>query len=214
MSKYNRFAKKLNEIASETFSEYQQSKNALTAAEERAKAYPRRMGADPSYLAQSARAEADLVEARNAFEEVRRHLFGNKLREISTLRGELEKALADDFAADPKRVDMQTLELVRSGILTADEFSRLIDSAVADENFTMARLLSKSASDAAGRAEERGDRDGARAFRVASYKGQNANGKQYLERFDYLNNTFARCERNPALSTRWDDLTAEVVENF
>lgn len=214
MSKYNNYAKKLNKIANETFDEYRAAEAAVKSAEAKCRAYPLRNGADSNYLAKSARAEADLAEARNAFEQVRRHLFDEKRREIATVRAELEKTLSDAFAADPSAVDMQTLELMRSGILTASEYDRLIDSAAAAENHTMVRLLSQSAADAAGKADAMGDKDGARNYRVVSYKGKSANGNQYLEAFDYLSNTFSRCERNFSLTKKWDELTAEVVESF
>ena len=145
MSKFNNYAKKLNEIANATFEEYRRAEAALKSAESRSKEYPRRNGADPSYLAKSARAEADLAEARNAFEQVRRHLFDDKRREINAVRAELETALGNEYAADPSKVDMNTLALMNSGILTAAEYNRLIDSANAAGNHTMVRLLAQSA---------------------------------------------------------------------
>lgn len=58
MSKFNNYAKRMNEIANATFEEYRRAETALKSAESRSKEYPRRNGADPSYLAKSVRAEA------------------------------------------------------------------------------------------------------------------------------------------------------------
>ena len=211
MSRFNDYAKKLNEIANATFEEYRRAEAAVKSAESRYNAYPRRNGADPAYMAKSARAEADLAEARNAFDQMRRHLFDDKRREIAAVRVELEKAVFDAFAADPKSVDANTLALMNSGIMTADEYSRLIDSAIASGNFTMTRLLAKSAADMA---EKVTDSDVARSYRLVSHKGKGMDGREYLQAFDFLTDTFNRCERNFALSTKWDELTSPVVDSF
>ena len=212
MSRFNSYAKRMNEIANSAFEEYRRAEAAVKSAESRCNAYPRRNGADPAYMAKSARAEADLAEARNAFDQMRRHLFDDKRREIAAVRVELEKAVFDAFAADPKAVDANTLALMNSGIMTADEYSRLIDSAIASGNFTMTRLLAKSAADMAEKTT--GDADVSRSYRLASHKGKGMDGRQYLEAFDYMGDVFNRCERNFSLAGKWDELTADVVESF
>ena len=211
MSRFNDYAKKLNEIANATFEEYRRAEAAVKSAESRYNAYPRRNGADPAYMARSARAEADLCEARNAFDQMRRHLFDDKRKEIAVVREELEKAVFDAFAADPKAVDMNTLALMNSGILTAAEYNRLIDASTAAGNHTMVRLLAQSAKD---RADKVNDSDTAREYRLVAQKGKGANGREFLEAFDYMGDVFNRCERNFSLAGKWDELTADVVENF
>ena len=212
MSKFNDYAKKMNEIANGTFEEYRRAEAAVKSAESRYNAYPRRNGADPAYMAKSARAEADLAEARNAFDQMRRHLFDDKRKEIAAVRAELEKAVFDAFAADPTKVDMQTMELLRSGIMSADEYNRLIDKATANGNPTMARMIAQSAADMAERTK--GDADVSRSYRLVSHKGKGMNGQEYLDAFDCLCRTFNRCERNFALSTKWDELTSPIVDSF
>ena len=211
MSKFNNYAKKLNEIANGTFEEYRKAEAAVKSAESRYNAYPRRMGADAAYMAKSARAEADLAEARTAFDQMRRHLFDNKRREIAAVRAELETALGNEYAADPKAVDMNTLALMNSGILTAAEYNRLIDASTAAGNHTMVRLLAQSAKD---RADKVNDSDTAREYRLVAQKGKGMDGRQYLEAFDYMGDVFNRCERNFSLAGKWDELTADVVESF
>ena len=211
MSRFNSYAKRMNEIANAAFAEYREKEAAVKSAESRYNAYPRRNGADPAYLAKSARAEADLAEARNAFDQMRRHLFDDKRREIAAVRAELEKAVFDAFAADPKSVDSNTLALMNSGILTAAEYNRLIDASTAAGNHTMVRLLAQSAKD---RADKANDSDTAREYRLVAQKGKGANGREFLEAFDYMGDVFNRCERNFSLAGKWDELTADVVENF
>ena len=211
MSRFNSYAKRMNEIANATFEEYRRAEAAVKSAESRYNAYPRRNNADPAYMAKSARAEADLAEARNAFDQMRRHLFDDKRKEIAAVREELEKAVFDAFAADPKAVDMNTLALMNSGILTAAEYTRLIDASTAAGNHTMVRLLAQSAKD---RADKVNDSDTAREYRLVAQKGKGANGREFLEAFDYMGDVFNRCERNFSLAGKWDELTADVVENF
>lgn len=211
MSRFNSYAKRMNEIANAAFAEYREKEAAVKSAESRCNAFPRRNGADSSYLAKSARAEADLCEARNAFDQMRRHLFDDKRREIAAVRAELEKAVFDAFAADPKSVDMNTLALMNSGILTAAEYNRLIDASTAAGNHTMVRLLAQSAKD---RADKVNDSDTAREYRLVAQKGKGMDGRQYLEAFDYMGDVFNRCERNFSLAGKWDELTADVVESF
>ena len=196
MSKFNSYARKINEIAHATFTEYREKSDAVKSAESKYRAYPWRDGADPTYLAKSARAKADLAEANAQFEHCRRHLFEEQQR---------------DIAADPKAVDMQTLELMRSGIMSADEYSRLIDAAASSGNHTMVRLIAKSAADMAEKAT---DTDVARSYRLVSHRGKGNDSNEYLQAFDFLADTFNRCERNFALSTKWDELTSPVVESF
>lgn len=211
MSKFNGYARKVNEIANAAFAEYREKEAAVKSAESRYKAYPRRNGADPAYMAKSARAEADFVEARNAFDQMRRHLFDDKRRAIAAVRAELETALGNEYAADPKAVDMNTLALMNSGILTAAEYNRLIDASTAAGNHTMVRLLAQSAKD---RADKVNDSDTAREYRLVAQKGKGMDGRQYLEAFDYMGDVFNRCERNFSLAGKWGELTAAVVENF
>ena len=212
MSKFNNYARKMNEIANATFAEYRKKSDAVKSAESKYNAYPWRDGADPTYLAKSARARADLAEAKAQFEHCRRHLFEEQRKDIAVIRAELVEALGKEYAADPKAVDGNTLALMNSGIMTADEYSRLIDSAIASGNYTMTRLLAQSAADMAEKAT--GDADVSRSYRLVSHKGKGMDGREYLQAFDFLADTFNRCERNFALSTKWDELTSPVVDSF
>lgn len=211
MGKFYNYAQRMNEIAHATFAEYREKSDAVKSAESRYNAYPRRSGADPSYMAKSARAEADLAEAGAQFEHCRRHLFEERQRDVAVIRAELVEALNKEYAADPSKVDMQTLELLRSGIMSADEYSRLIDAAASNGNHTMVRLIAKSAADMAEKAT---DTDVARSYRLVSHRGKGNDGNEYLRAFDFLADTFNRCERNFALTPKWDELTSAVVESF
>ena len=98
--------------------------------------------------------------------------------------------MGNEYAADTSKVDMQTLELLRSGIMSADEYSRLIDAAASTGNHTMVRMIAKNAADMA---EKANDADIARSYRLVSHKGKGDDGSEYLRAFDFLVDTFNRC---------------------
>ena len=59
MSKFNSYARKVNDIATAAFEEYRKTEQAYKKAEEQARKYPQRMGmVDAQYAAKSARAQA------------------------------------------------------------------------------------------------------------------------------------------------------------
>lgn len=137
-----------------------------------------------------------------------------KVDGFKPIRSELEKALADAFAANPEHLDAATLELLKSGIMSADEYNCLMSKATADNNPTMVRVIAKYAKDRADQADADRNTDTARAFRAVAYKGNSVNGNAYLEAFDGMTSCFSRCMKNTALMNHWDELCGEIVENF
>jgi hypothetical protein len=92
-------------------------------------------------------------------------------------------------------------------VITSDR-----NAATSNGNHTMARMIAQSAADMAERTK--GDADVSRSYRLVSHRGKGLDGGEYLQAFDCLCRTFDRCERNFALSTKWDELTTPVVESF
>ena len=214
MSRFNEYARKADDYAKAVFEEYAAAESKLKAAESRRNAYPRKNGLGYEYDAKAARYEAEYVEAKAEYEKLRREMRDYKANGLKPIRSELEKALADAFAANPEHLDAATLELLKSGILSADEHNRLIDKAMSDNNPTMVRLIAKHAKDRAAQADEDRNPDAARAFRAVAYKGNSVNGNSYLEAFDVMTSCFNRCMNNTALISHWDELNGEIVANF
>ena len=214
MSRFNEYARKADAYAKAVFEEYAAAERKLQAAESKRNAFPRRNGQGYEYDAKAARYEAEYVEAKAEYEKLRRDMRDNKANGLQPIRSELERAVADAFAANPEHLDAATLELLKSGILSADEHNRLIDKATADNNPTMVRLIAKHAKDRAAQADEDRNPDTARAFRAVAYKGNSVNGNSYLEAFDVMASCFNRCMKNTALMSHWDELNGEIVENF
>lgn len=216
MSRFNIFAQRLDEQAKAAFKAFRDAEAAYKKAEAKAKEYPPRNGfVDANYAAKSARAQADFLEAKQAYETARR-TFRDSDTQFNAMRKELAAAIDDAYSADPAQLDSNTLELLKSGILTGSEYTKLLEQAKAASNATMVRMIGKYAGDAAkARGESHGmnDRE-AQALRVAEYNSRLYTGGDRLEAFDNMVSLYHRCTNNPGMIDHWDEFTAETVENF
>lgn len=214
MSKFNNYAKRVDEIAKAAFEEYRNAVAAHIDAEEQVnklKDQQKSDGASPQLSAKIARAEADLIEAKAAYRNAPRELE-KRLRDFERIRKELAAEIEEAFSADPAQLDANTLELMKSGILTASEYAKLLDAAQNAGNPTMTRLIGKYATDAA-KAYRPGDEE-ARVLNVVVARSRQDNGSEYLKAFDYMVDVYGRAVRNPAMMATWEELTARVVETF
>lgn len=213
MSKFSSYARKVDEIAKTAFSAYQAAETALKQAEAKVKQYPQRSGGNvtPEYAAQSARAQADLLEAREKLHTAQLNMNA-RISDISAIRRELTTALQGEFCADPSEVDSATLELLKTGILDANEYEMLYSKATTT---TMQRLIAHyaglAAEDAAKRYGER-DRRVMELRAVSTHSSAGASDK--LDQFDVLAYAFQRTANNPAMIGHWGELTADVMEAF
>lgn len=216
MSKFNSYAKKLDEQARAAFKAYRDAEAAYKKAEQKAREYPQRNGmVNADYAAKSARAQADFLEAKQAYETARR-TFRESDTQFNAMRRELAAAIDDAYSADPAQLDTATLELLKSGILTGSEYAKLLEQAKAASNPTMVRMIGRYAGEAAkARGESHGmnDRE-ATALRMAEYNSRSYTGGDRLQAFDNRVELYHRCTNNPAMIDHWDEFTAETVENF
>lgn len=216
MSKFNSYARKVDEIAKAAFEEYRKAEKAYKKAEENARQYPQRGGmVDAQYAAKSARAQADFLEAKEAFKAAKQALQSHS-SEIAALRKELVAELDDHYAADPAALDGNTLELLKSGVLKSSEYAKLMSKAQSDGNYTMARMIAKYAGDAAAeRSKHYGDGDQtARELRAISYTANQNNGNETLQAFDLMSEVYTRSANNPAMIDAWGELTGNALENM
>lgn len=216
MSKFNGYAKKLDEQARAAFKAYRDAEAAYKKAEQKAREYPQRNGmVNADYAAKSARAQADFLGAKQAYETARR-TFRESDTQFNAMRRELAAAIDDAYSADPAQLDTATLELLKSGILTGSEYAKLLEQAKAASNPTMVRMIGRYAGEAAkARGESHGmnDRE-ATALRMAEYNSRSYTGGDRLQAFDNMVELYHRCTNNPAMIDHWDEFTAETVENF
>lgn len=209
MSRFNEYARRLDAHAREVFAKREE----LEAAYNKAERASKEARASGNHVA-IARAEADLLEARNARDTMRKALRDDTGAEIANIRKELVAELDGAFAADPADLDTATLELLKSGILTADEYSRLMDSAAEAGNATMCRMIGQYAKTRSDEETAKRNPDTAREFARIAHRGRMTGANAYLANFDTLTEIYGRAVKNPTLVPHWDELTGEMVEGF
>lgn len=218
MSEFNKYARKLDEIARAAFAESKTAAARLERANQ-ARIKPESSPNQHVDAVAAERAKLEYLEMEQAAREVRRKMDEGEYRQqINATRKELAAAVDEAFRVNPEQIDSATLELLKSGICTPDEYGALLKKAASEGNVTMCRLIGKYANDAATAAQEAaggyvGDQT-ASALRAVVYQSRNYNGKQWLDAFDYMTDVYNRACRNPGMIDAWDKLTAETVEKF
>ena len=155
-------------------------------------------------------------EAFKAAFDAAKRAFASHTSEIQAMRKDLAADLEKEYSVNPAALDSNTLELIKSGIMNAGEYMRLLKEAQAAGNHTMARMIGKYAADAA---EERGSKYGqndneARNLRLVDYEAKANTGNDRLQAFDNMASLYDRCVNNPGMIDHWGEFTAETVENF
>lgn len=211
MSKFNKYATKLDIIARGVISDFEKAERREREAQDKMKQYPQRAGiVNPEYQAEQAKANAEYLDAKLAMNKLKQDRPAQAMKAIKELRGELTTALFDTFAPRAKAVDMQCVELLNSGVLTDDEYLYLVQDAVKNENYTMARMIGHKAEQLAN------DRphEEAITLRHAAQIGKQDHSAPYLETFDNLTDIFTRCVNNPGIMDRWGEFTRDTMEAF
>lgn len=216
MSKFKTYAQRVDSMAQEIFEEYTEVQAKFEKAEKRHKDFPQRYGVtDYDYVTQSARAMADYAEAKKRLEDVGRRM-AMKVNEIEGIGRELAEAIDRDCSVDPARLDMATLELLKSGILRSAEYTSLMEDAQRTGNVTMQRIIGKYAGETAVEASKeygQGDKSVTELQNVA-LQGSASSGRDQLEAFGALCDTFKRTANNPSMIPYWDSLTCPIIEAF
>lgn len=219
MSRFNNYARQIDQIAQTAFGAYQKAEAALKDAEEMARKYPERSSlASPDYQRKAARAKANLIEAQNAMKAAKDGLQGHESK-LAALRRALATEIDEAYSADPTKIDENTIRLLESGILRAGEYSRLLKQAQEAGNSTMMRLIGKAAFDKAEAEAKDGGQytDTVKELRMVYNASKATTGDEYLQKFDYLSEVFSRATNTPALAgvpDRWSKLTQAVIEEF
>ena len=216
MSKFTTYAKRMDALAREAFSNYQKAQTKYDEAKRKADEYPQRHGiVTAEYEVKAIKARSDFMQAQDELKRATAS-FRDKSREVSALRQELEAEIKSAYYADPEQIDEHTLELLKSGILSSEEYSNLMNNAIAKKNHTMGRLIGRYAEEASELASKKYGEPSPQAMelRGVAVAGKSFTGEEYLQAFDVLADVFTRCTNNPAMIKEWDMLTSETVDNF
>jgi hypothetical protein len=222
MSKYNQYAKRLDEAFRSARDEYAAAYNALAKAEQAKNDVggwrPEKVIGE--HAAKEARATAELFDAKTAFDSVRSRVWDSFNAQRAEIRAELAAEIKRDNMASPDAIDNNGLELLKSGILTPDELEAL--AVKYDTNPTMLRMVGKFAAEALKATADTQERAKLYAVTEAAKNGQNAT----LRAFDTLSTVADTCSGirsngklsepgyTVAIGAKWEELSGEAVANF
>lgn len=217
MSKFNHYAVDADRIAKEAFKEYRKAETALENAEQKVKEYPEIFGQAQSdeYRMNSAVAKADLLKAQDGL-KIAQAAFRNHMNELNDMRTNLVKAIETEYGVTPSDVDQNTMELLKSGLLTAKDFERLMENAKKSGNHTMVHMIAKYAGEKAeiDRRENNDLSADGMLFESISHEGNMDNGQEILNQFDVLLYAFDKTSQNPLMIDNWEELTSSIVESM
>ena len=223
MTKYNVYAKQLDAAFRTARDEYAKSYAELQAAQqanEDAGAWRPDDDAANKQL-RVATTALELNKAEAAFKITETKVWPEFDAKCKELRKELEKDVQKDGLANPDAIDANTVELLKAGVLTVEDYYSLAERY--EGNSTMLRLLGKYALD---ESIASGDIKEAAALRMLSDNRKNGAGA-VLRAWNELEGLASYCSgrggnRNAATSPDmvvsmgkwWEELAGQVIENF
>ena len=223
MSKYNTYARQLDAAFRTARDEYAKSYAELQAAQqanEDAGAWRPDDDAANKQL-RVATTALELNKAEAAFKITETKVWPEFDARCKELRKELEKDVQKDGLANPDAIDANTVELLKAGVLTVEDYYSLAERY--EGNSTMLRLLGKYALD---ESIASGDIKEAAALRMLSDNCKNGAGA-VLRAWNELEGLASYCSgrggnRNAATSPDmvvslgkwWEELAGQSIENF
>lgn len=225
MSKYNEYAQRLDVAFKTAREEYMEAWNQLQAAqkaERDAQAWRAETYRGENDLRRQ-RAKAELLEAEHTFKATESRVWAEFDRQKEAIRRELESDVRASSTVDPDAIDANALELLKSGILTADDIFSMVNKY--DSNLTMLRLISKTAKELA---DDKQHTDAKTRGLLYTLCNQIGNGKNSTMRnFDDLVEISNYCSgrggggtqrttpaHTTAMSQKWEQLSGDMVSNF
>ena len=222
MSKFNTYAQQLDAAFKTARGEYVEAYQRFQQAQQancRANAWTPNESAAEKQV-KTARAALALHDAEAAFTEASARVWGDFKTTRRMLRAELEQEVRAANLANPDAIDSNALELLKSGVLTSDDYAAFMEKY--DSNPTMLKLLARYAAEAAKATDSRREAATLNAISIDCQSGQGA----ILRAFDDLCKVSDYCrgerhdgdrfrpEHTAIMSEKWDDLAGEAVESF
>lgn len=158
MSNYNDYAKRLDAAFKEAREIYISTYNAYTSAKAKYEKNKQYIPGEQDYTWKARRAEAELAfsKAEEAFKNAGVAALKKLNEDAATIQTEIKRALMGDGLAQPKAVDLNAVELMKAGILNADDMEHFAE--LYNDNYTMLRLIGKYAQDMAANIKGKDER--------------------------------------------------------
>ena len=214
MSEFNHFAKELDAAFRTARSEYAAVYDELTKAKENASA----AGLD---AVKKQIATLQLQEAENKMRTETERIWAAFDAKAAELRSALEKEVQISNLADPSAIDSNAVELMKTGILTVDDYFGFADRY--DGNPTMLKLIGHYAKEAADSADDRKDKVALTVLAQDCAKGTGKTLKAWdsmMTAANYCSGRGGSGNRRPtpgvtlSMGEWWEQLSGEIVENF
>lgn len=216
MSRFNKYAKELDRIAKESFKEYKKKEESYNYAREKEQYLSKNYrGVRPANEIEYARAKANMLEAKDAFNAANNDMK-RALNDINALRDKLSADVNEYFAADPDKIDINTMELLKSGILSGNDYTNLFEKATSEDNITMARIIgtyARTKADEVAKFNGTTDMEAVTCRNVANM-ADSINGDIYIRLYDGLADAYRRCTENNILIDMWDSLVGDIIKDF
>lgn len=166
-------------------------------------------------------ATLQLQEAETKMRQEAARIWAEFDAKAAELRRALEKEVQTSNLADPSAIDSNAVELMKTGVLTVDDYFGFADRY--DGNPTMLKLIGYYAKEAADSADDRKDKV---ALTVLAQDCAKGTGKT-LKAWDSLMTAANYCSGRGGSGNRrttpgvtlsmgewWEQLSGEIVENF
>lgn len=213
-TKYNHFAKELDAAFRTARSEYAAVYDELTKAKENASA----AGLD---AVKKQIATLQLQEAEKKMRQETGRIWSVFDAKAAELRSALEKEVQTSNLADPSAIDSNAVELMKTGVLTVDDYFGFADRY--GENPTMLKLIGHYAKEAADSAGDRKDKVALTVLAQDCAKGAGPTLKAWdsmMTAANYCSGRGGSGNRRPtpgvtlSMGEWWEQLSGEIVENF
>lgn len=214
MSKYNSYARNLDAAFRAARDEYTAVYNELAKAKENASA----AGLD---AVKKKIATLQLQEAENKMRTETARIWAAFDAKAAELRSALEKEVQTSNLADPSAIDGNAVELMKTGVLTVDDYFGFADRY--DGNPTMLKLIGHYAKEAADSADDRKDRVALTVLAQDCAKGAGPALKAWdsmMTAANYCSGRGGSGNRRItpgvtlSMGEKWEQLSGEIVENF
>lgn len=223
MSRYSTYARQLDAAFRTARDEYAEAYSSLEQARQAdtdAKAWRPNDNEEDKRL-RIATAELELNKADAAFKIAEARTWSEFDMKCKELRKELEKDVQKDGLANPEAIDANALELLKSGVLTVEDYSAFSEKY--SGNSTMLKLVAKYALEAS---EKTDDVEDAAALRILSDNCKTGMGT-VLRAWNELEGVASYCsgrggssrsvttpEHIISMGKWWEELTGQAIENF
>ena len=213
-TKYNHFAKDLDAAFKAARDEYAAAYNAV----EQVRKAMQDAGSD---ALKRQIATLQLQEAETKMRQEAARIWTEFDAKAADLRRALEKEVQTSNLADPSAIDSGAVELMKTGVLTVDDYFSFADRY--SENSTMLKLIGHFAREAADSADDRKDKAALTVLAQDCAKGM---GKT-LKSWDSMMTAANYCSGRGGSGNRrttpgvtlsmgewWEQLSGEIIENF